>query len=302
MAIIEVSEDGARRVAGDQVFGQAKERADKVSGLRAGGPVISATVDGVPVSVQILPDGIAGECGCPADGLCAHAAAALAWVRTGTDADEPDLFEVLRMQDPDWLAARLAELAAADPALTERLLAEAEDGEALEDMADLRTELEEVLDELEDEASSVGLYDEWYPDGETLDELLDEAAEFVPDAPDALRELADRVITRTERLLNYENCHGEGITEALEKAQDVHLAACAAGTPDPDALAERLATGALESGWGVFRDGPAKYARMLGAAGLAQYRELLANAPARQHGQDALWTSLHRAEKVHAAD
>jgi len=75
MAIIEVSEDGARRVAGDQVFGQAKERADKVSGLRAGGPVM------------------------------------------------------------------------------------------LEDMADLRTELEEVLDELEDEASSVGPYDEWYPDG-----------------------------------------------------------------------------------------------------------------------------------------
>ncbi|HUY50387.1 MAG TPA: hypothetical protein VMV92_32555 [Streptosporangiaceae bacterium] len=90
--------------------------------------------------------------------------------------------------------------------------------------------------------------------------------------------------------------------EALEKAQDVHLAACEAGTPDPDALAERLATGALESGWGVFRDGPAKYARMLGAAGLARYRELLANAPARQHGQDALWTSLHRAEKAHVAD
>jgi len=37
MAIIEVSEDGVRRVAGDQVFGQAKEWADKVSGLRAGG-------------------------------------------------------------------------------------------------------------------------------------------------------------------------------------------------------------------------------------------------------------------------
>jgi hypothetical protein len=56
------------------------------------------------------------------------------------------------------------------------------------------------------------------------------------------------------------------------------------------------------SGWGVFRDGPAKYARILGAAGLTRYRELLVNAPARQHGQDALWTSLHRAEKAHAAD
>ena len=220
-----------------------------MSELEAGGPVISATVDGVPVSVRILPDGIAGECGCPAHGLCAHAAAAvLAWVRTGTDADEPDLFEVLRMQDPDWLATRLAELAAADPALAGRLLAEAEDGQALEDVAGLRAELDEVLDELEDEASSLGLYDEWYPDGEALDELLDEAAEFVPGAPGAVRELADHVITRTGRLLNYENCYGEGITEALEKAQDVHLAACEAGTPDPEALAQRLATGALESG------------------------------------------------------
>ena len=34
MAIIEVSEDGLRRVAGGEVFGQAKERVDKVSGLR----------------------------------------------------------------------------------------------------------------------------------------------------------------------------------------------------------------------------------------------------------------------------
>jgi hypothetical protein len=303
MAMIEVSEDGVRGAAGGEVFAQAKEWADKVSGLRAGGPVISATVDGVPVSARILPDGIAGECRCPADGLCAHAAAAvLAWVRTGTAADEPDLFEVLRVQDPDWLAIRLAELAAADSALAGRLLAEAGDGEALQDVADLRAELDEVLDEMEGDASSLGLYAEWYPDGKALDELLDEAAEFAPDAPDAVRELADHVITRTERLLNYENCYGEGITEALEKAQGVHLAACQAGTPGPQALAERLATGALQSGWGVFRDGPAKYARVLGAAGLARYRELLENAPARQHGQDALWTSLHRAENAHAAD
>src|SRR5438034_9922054 len=82
MAMIEVSEDGVRRAAGGEVFAQAKERADKVSGLRAGGPVISAMVDGVPVSARMLPDGIAGASRCPADGLCAHAAAAvLAWGR-----------------------------------------------------------------------------------------------------------------------------------------------------------------------------------------------------------------------------
>ena len=69
MAIIEVSEDGVRRAAGGEVFGQAKEWVGKASGLRSGGPVISATVVGVPVSVRILPDGIAGECGCAAHGL-----------------------------------------------------------------------------------------------------------------------------------------------------------------------------------------------------------------------------------------
>jgi uncharacterized Zn finger protein len=148
MAIIEVSEDGLRRVAGSEAFGQALEWTDKVTGLQADGPVISATVDGTPVSVRILADGISGECRCPADGPCAHAVAAvLAWVRTGNDADVADLFEVLRTQDPDWLAARLAELAATDPALASRLLAEAGDGEAAADVADLRAELDDVLDD-----------------------------------------------------------------------------------------------------------------------------------------------------------
>ena len=303
MAILEVTEDWVRRVVDGEVFGRAGEWAGKVSGLRADGPVVSAMLDGIPVSARILPDGIAGECGCSADAPCAHAVAVvLALVETGTDVDEPDLFEVFRVQDPDWLAARLAELAAADPALAERLLADAEDWETLGDVADLRAALDEVLDELEDEASGLGEYDEWYPDGEALRDLLDDAAELVPDLPDAVRELADHAIARTERLLNYENCYGDGVTEALEKAQDVHLAACEAGTPDPRVLAERLASGALESGWGVFRDGPARYARVLGEAGLARYRELLANAPVRQHGQDALWSSLHRAEKAHDAD
>jgi uncharacterized Zn finger protein len=130
MAILEVTEDWVRRVVDGEVFGRAGEWAGKVSGLRADGPVVSATLDGIPVSARILPDGIAGECGCPADALCAHAVAVvLALVETGTDVDEPDLFEILRTQDPDWLAARLAELAAADLALAERLLAEAEDWE-----------------------------------------------------------------------------------------------------------------------------------------------------------------------------
>ena len=137
--------------------GQSERAAGRRSGdLRNGGRRPGQRADS--------PGRDAGGCECPAHGLCAHAVAAvLAWVRAGADADEPDLFEVLRMQDPDWLATRLAELAAADPSLAERLLAEAEDGQALEDVAGLRAELDEVLDELEDEASSLGLHDEVVP-------------------------------------------------------------------------------------------------------------------------------------------
>ncbi len=299
MAIIEVSEDVLRRMAGGDVFGQALTWADKVTGLRVDGTVISATVDGVPVRVRILADGIAGQCGCPADGPCAHAvAAALAWVRTGEDEGIADLFGVLRLQDRDWLAARLADLAAADPALAGRLLAEAEDGEALAALEDLRAELDEVLDDLEEDAASQGDYGEWYPDADGLDELLEEAEEFADDAPDAVRELADYAIVRIERLLNYENCYGGGITEALERAQEVHLVACRAGVPDPERLAGRLVTGALESGWGVFRDGLADYADVLGAAGLARCRELLKLAPAKSHGLTELRASLARAEEL----
>ena len=297
MAIIEVTEDALRRVAGDELFGRALEQAGKVTGLHAQGMVITGTVDGVPVTVRMREDGLDRECGCPADGLCVHAVVAvLAWVRTGTEADAPDLREVLLSQEKEWLAARLEELAAVDSALADRLLAEAVDGEAVGDVEDLRSDLDEVLDALEEEAASYGVYGEWYGDGDGVIELLGEAEELVAAAPDAIRDLADHVITRTERLLNYENCHGSGITEALETAQDVHLAACLAGRPAPERLAERLASGAIDSGWGVFGDGPAKYARVLGAVGLARYRELLERAPQKRYGMTALWDSLRRAE------
>lgn len=301
MAVIEVSEDDLRFDAGDEVFSRAIGQADKITDLLVAGTLISATVDGVPVRARVYEDGFAGECGCAEDGLCTHTVSALlAWVRTGTDVEEADLLDLLRQQDTDWLASRLAALAANDPALTATLRAEAEDGDALDEAAELRADLDKELDALEesvsDLADSMGPYGEWYPDAEDLDELLEEAGDLLPGAPDAVREMADHVITRCERLLNYEICYGDGITEALEKAQDIHFEACEAGSPDVLALAERLVKGALDSGWGTFDGAPARYARVLGEKGLAKYRELLSAAPREKYGVDALWASLEQAE------
>lgn len=299
MALIEVTEEWARSLVDNAVFEQAAEWADKVTGLHVDGLLVEATVDGVPVSFRVHPHGIEGRCGCPLPPPCAHAiAVALAWVRTGHDAEQsPELFEVLRVQDRDWLATRLAEAAAADPALAARLLAEAEDASALTDTADLRAEFDQVLDELEAEASDQGDYGEWYPDAEGLDELFDEAEALIDDAPDAVRDLADHLIERIERLLNYENCYGAGVTEALTRAEDLHLDACREGSPDPVRLAERLVNGALHSGWGSLDSALPEYAEVLGTAGLARCKELVAQATGTSHSLQTLKNSLTRIEE-----
>ncbi len=300
-----MSEDALRRAASGEVFARAVELVDagKVGDLRAGGTVMSAIVAGIPVSVRILAGGIEGQCAVREGGPCAHAvAAALAWVREGQDEDAPDLYSLLRLQSRDWLASRLANLAAGDPALAALLLAEAADAESPEAVGGLRDELDEVLDELEDDAAEQGEYAEWYPDCEALDELIEEAGEFLDDAPDEVRELADHVITRIEGLLDYENCFGSDLTGALEQAQELHLEACQAGSPDVSRLAERLVTGALDGGWGVFTDGIARYAHVLGPAGLARCRELLARQAGKRPGLKELRESLARAEQAIAEE
>lgn len=200
MAIIEVSEETLRAVAGAAVFGQALEWAGKVTGLRVNGAVIEATVDETPVRVRVRPDGLESQCECPADGVCAHAvAAALAWVRTGKEEDAPDLYEVLRLQDPDWLAAQLARLAASDPSLARLLLSEAEDARTLAEIAEIRADFDEFIDELSDEISDVDEYDEWEPEAGDLDEMIDDVEALTDDAPGAVRRLAEYMAGRLER-------------------------------------------------------------------------------------------------------
>jgi hypothetical protein len=303
MVRVEVTEQSLRGQVDDRVFKQALALADRVAGLSTDGLLVEAIVAGIPVSVRIQRDGIEASCRCVVPGPCPHAVAtALAWVRMGDDEQVADLFEVLRLQDRDWLVARLADLAEADPALAARLLAEAEaeDADAVGEVEDLRAEFEEVLGELADDASDHD-YDEWYPDTEDLEELLDEAEALVDQAPDAVRELADRVIERIEHVLDVGNCYGGELPDALTRAEDLHLDACRAGSPAPERLAERLIKGALDSGWGSLGTALPEYADVLGAAGLARCRELLAQATGSDYKLRTLREALARAEGVTGA-
>jgi uncharacterized Zn finger protein len=278
MAVIEVSEDALRRGASDEVYSRAVGLVGTVSDLRVAGTFLNATVSGVPTSVRLLDGGIEGRCECdgPDRGPCAHAvAAALAWLQGGQDEDAPELLEVLVTQSPEWLATRLAAIASGNAELTALLLAEAVDPDTAGAIAELRDELDEELAALEEDAAAPGNHGAWDPDAGNLAEMIEEAREFINDAPDDVRELADHVITRIERLLDHKNGQDCELTGALGLAQDLHRSACRAGYPDVVVLAERLVTGGLDSRWGVFTDAIARYADVLGPAGLARCQELL---------------------------
>lgn len=104
------------------------------------------------------------------------------------------------------------------------------------------------------------------------------------------------MIPRIEGLLDYENCYGSGPTDALEMAHELHLAACRAAPPDPAALADRLVSARLSTGWDVFADGPAMYADVLGPAGLARCAELLGQQEGKKgHALTEMRESLARA-------
>jgi hypothetical protein len=180
MARIEITEASLRADVGEDIFAQAVTLADKVAGISAVGPQIEAIVDGAEVSVQVRPGGLDARCACPAapypdGGPCPHAVAAvLTWVRAGPD-----------------------------PA------------------AELRAELDDVLAGLAAEAGDCDPDDGWYPDTSELEDLLDEVEDLAGEAPDAVRELAGYVAARIREVLAAGNCLTDDLADTLSRAGEL---------------------------------------------------------------------------------
>jgi hypothetical protein len=179
MAQIEVTEESLRTAVDEAVFAQAAALADKVAGFSAVGPQIEAIVDGTEVSVRVKPFGLDARCACPApyqDGApCPHAVAAvLTWVRAGPD-----------------------------PA------------------AELRAELDDVLAGLAAEAADCDPDDGWYPDTSELEDLLDEVEDLAEQEPDAARELAGHVAARVTEVLAAANCLTDDLADTLARAGEL---------------------------------------------------------------------------------
>jgi hypothetical protein len=190
------------------------------------------------------------------------------WQDRRMSSTDSGLREFLLAQSPVWLTDRLLGAAASDPPLLValQLAASGSDGVHI-----VRRELDRALwvDEYveEDDAPTyvyeaeraLGLLEDMVREGRP-----DDAIELAEHAIELLREAVERVAD-------------DGPTHGcLVWAQEIHTQACAAGDPDPVALAERLFSFAVADEWGAFTDVLHGYGDVLGPTGLARLRGLIA--------------------------
>ncbi len=224
---------------------------------------------------------IGGACSCRAfadHGFCKHMVA-VGLAANDVGPDEVDgggaldrIREYLKQKSVDALVDMVVGLAEQDPALFGRLDAAAaalhEDdktlGKRLRKAIDQATRTPEYMDyrEIPDWASKV-------------DAVLDIVASLASGGRAGLAiELADHALDRIEQALrDVDDSDGYGIS-LLGCASDIHLAAVCQLKPEPIELARDLFAREMAEGYGIFDGAVQRYADVLGAAGLAEYRRL----------------------------
>jgi hypothetical protein len=148
-------------------------------------------------------------------------------------------------------------------------------------------------------------YGEAYSYFDQVGEVLDAVAELVDGGfPDTAITLAEYALELLERAAGRVDDSDSGLREAIGRAEEIHLAACLAGAPDPVALAERLVARALDSEYEVFLTVLPDYEPVLGPVGMARYRELVKRAwhalpPKKPHGYGSRrFTVTHLMEQL----
>lgn len=280
MATVVLTEAAIREATDAQSFtrGRAYFASGQVRKLAIEGPKVSAMVDGTVsyrVKLALTPSGLTGRCTCPHDVFCKHCVAtALAWLRkSGKPAAsarplKPDLQKFLLAQKPSWLTDQLMRAASTDLLLRARLeVAAGADVRSAYDASALRDRLERMID--------IPAYVDAYEATtyfENVDDVIDEVALLADDFPDVAIDVAEYAL---ELLEDAAERIEDSVDGAIGRLEEIHFAACSAGSPDPVELATRLATRGLDSQWEVFAAVLPDYAPILGEAGLARYRELV---------------------------
>ena len=276
-----------RRLAGDKVFarGEAYHRDGRVEILSVESERILARVSGSEDYRTELTGStkrIGGACDCPAFadwGFCKHLVATALAVNAAGNEDptttETPLNRIrrhLRSRDIDTLVSIILDLAERDPALLRRLdlasAMEAEDDHTLE---------RRIRNAIDAAIRTRGFLDyrrvpQW---AAGVDSVLDAIADLAAGSRAAVAlPLIDRALLRIEAALDEADDSDGLVGGLLERASDLHLAACRKIRPEPVALARDLFEREMAGSWDTFRGAVHRYAEVLGEAGLAETRRL----------------------------
>lgn len=226
----------------------------------------------------------AGSCDCPAfdpTDFCKHLVALAITARERADDRtmidrRTRLIDHLRQQGLEAAIARLMSLAEQNPALWAEIEAEAQD--AVEDDQTLVRRYRTEIDDACAVSGSVGYYAVGtYADD--LSALLDrlEALNTNGRATAVAALIVHFLETMQEMFEAIDDSEGE-VTAAVQRAVEIHLAACRETKPDPVDLARWLFEQETDSQWPAFEDLRIDYAEVLGEAGMAEYRRLAEKA------------------------
>jgi uncharacterized Zn finger protein len=197
-----------------------------------------------------------------------------------------DLRRHLEGLDKSRLVELLLEETENDELLRGRLLLEAAKAQgAGTDLEEYRLAIEDVMNphEFVDYRS---MYD--YSRG--IEEVIDSIEELLESGHAAeVVELCERALASLEDALGSVDDSDGYMGGIKDRLCDLHLRACSAARPDPEALAHRLFDWELHSEWETFYGAPLTYARVLGKRGLAVFQKLAeevwARVPAIEPGQ-----------------
>jgi hypothetical protein len=230
---------------------------------------------------------IGGECSCPAYGdwgFCKHMVATALAANAAADdgqAGAPTALERIRahlkQKGVDALVDMVVALAERDTPLF-RKLDIAATAAAPGDDKGLEKRLRRAIDGATRTRGFIdyGEAEDW---AENVDAALDAVAPLASgDRAGLAMTLAAHAISRIEGAIEEVDDSDGHCGGLLERASEIHLAACRAAKPDPVELARDLFPRELDADYDTFYGAVAGYAEVLGEAGLAEYRRLATEA------------------------
>lgn len=287
-----LNKDVLVELAGERAFERGADYfADGlVVGVKEENGTITARVRGTyyyRVKVWAEDEELASECNCPVGqdgGFCKHCVAlGLAWLdrrkqrggaarrQTKRDVTDEEIRAHLMAQDKSSLVKSLMHHAEWDAGFRDRLvLATAQRGGKAPDLGAFRAAIEKAI-----RHRSFVDYNRMPEYARGIEAVVDSLGDLLKRAhANEVRELTERALKQMESAMNHVDDSDGFMGGILDQLQELHLSACRAAKPDPCALAKFLFEWEIASGWEIFLGASETYARVLGKAGLVEYRKL----------------------------